>query len=166
MTLRAELIGETYLISRDAETLNSVFNVKGHYLANGLRVRSLPTLCRKLLEAGHDPGQALEVFRATTLALLVRSIGEGASLRVTSNEQGTPVFGPANPSSEPQDSFSEPEGTPIAPQDPERLPDSPARLPAEGAANPSSVPEDSFSDHIGPGNYEALPEPSAGEASP
>jgi hypothetical protein len=45
-------------------------------------------LCSALLEADHDPTERLEVYRGTTLALIVRSIGEGARLRVTSHGRG------------------------------------------------------------------------------
>lgn len=41
------------------------------------------SLCRKLIEAGHDPAMPLEVWRSNTLALTVRSIGEGAKLEVS-----------------------------------------------------------------------------------
>ena len=34
------------------------------------------TLCRRLIEAGHDPAARLEAYRGTTLCLRVRSIGE------------------------------------------------------------------------------------------
>ena len=53
--------------------------------AVGLTVRSsspIIALCRKLLERGHDPATPLEAYRGPTLALTVRSIGEGARLRV------------------------------------------------------------------------------------
>jgi hypothetical protein len=51
------------------------------------------TLCRQLLAAGLDPDQALEVYRGTTLALRVRSIGEGAKLTVReSTKDGRPRF--------------------------------------------------------------------------
>jgi hypothetical protein len=40
-------------------------------------------LCRLLVAAGHDPRTRLELFRKNgTLALTVRSIGEGAQLRI------------------------------------------------------------------------------------
>src|SRR5262245_35957912 len=39
-------------------------------------------LCRRLLEAGHDPATRLEVYRGATLALTVRTIGEGAKLSI------------------------------------------------------------------------------------
>jgi hypothetical protein len=32
-------------------------------------------LCRRLVEAGHDPATPLEIYRGATLALRVRSIG-------------------------------------------------------------------------------------------
>jgi hypothetical protein len=41
-------------------------------------------LCRKL--AGHDPAARLEVYRGTTLALTVRSIGEGSRLVIIGKE--------------------------------------------------------------------------------
>jgi hypothetical protein len=47
-------------------------------------------LCRQLLAAGLDPDQALEVYRGTTLALRVRSIGEGARLTVKEPDRGRP----------------------------------------------------------------------------
>jgi hypothetical protein len=47
-------------------------------------------LCRALLQAGHDPGKRLEVYRGSTLCLIVRSIGEGARLRLSTNKKGSP----------------------------------------------------------------------------
>jgi hypothetical protein len=44
-------------------------------------------LCRRLVEAGHDPALPLEVYRGATLALRVRSIGKAAGLTV--NETGS-----------------------------------------------------------------------------
>jgi hypothetical protein len=49
-------------------------------------------LCRELLAAGLDPDAALEAYRAGTLALRVRSIGEGALLTVEDNRFGTPIL--------------------------------------------------------------------------
>jgi hypothetical protein len=45
------------------------------------------SLCRRLLEAGHDPATRLEVYRGATLALTIRSIGEAAELEI--NSKGT-----------------------------------------------------------------------------
>jgi hypothetical protein len=45
-------------------------------------------LCRKLLAAGCDPALALEAYRSGTLCLHVRSIGEGARLRVATHGVG------------------------------------------------------------------------------
>ena len=39
-------------------------------------------LCRKLVEAGHDPATPMQVYRGDTLCLTVRSIGEAAELEV------------------------------------------------------------------------------------
>jgi hypothetical protein len=49
-------------------------------------------LCRKLIEAGHDPSAPLHAYRGDMIALRVRSIGEGAGLTVEDNRFGTPVF--------------------------------------------------------------------------
>src|SRR5262245_37827483 len=45
-------------------------------------------LCRQLLAAGLDPNTALEVYRASTLALRVRSLRDGARLRVAPHGVG------------------------------------------------------------------------------
>jgi hypothetical protein len=45
-------------------------------------------LCRALVGAGYDPGRPLHVYRHRTLALTVRSIGEGARLRVSAHGTG------------------------------------------------------------------------------
>jgi hypothetical protein len=39
-------------------------------------------ICRKLIEAGHDPAAALHAYRGPTLCLIVRSIGEAADLEI------------------------------------------------------------------------------------
>ena len=49
-------------------------------------------MCRRMIEAGHDPSTRLEVYRGAILALTVRSIGEGSQLTVKSASNGTPVF--------------------------------------------------------------------------
>lgn len=40
-------------------------------------------MCRALLGGGFDPDRAMHVYRGKSLALTVRSIGEGAKLTVT-----------------------------------------------------------------------------------
>jgi hypothetical protein len=45
-------------------------------------------LCRKLVEAGHDPATPLHAYRGETLALKIRSIGEAARLRVSPHGVG------------------------------------------------------------------------------
>jgi hypothetical protein len=50
------------------------------------------SLCRALLEAGHDPRWSLDIYRGATLCLRVRSIGAGAALTVEDDEQGAPRF--------------------------------------------------------------------------
>jgi|SRR5262245_52791296 len=44
-------------------------------------------LCRRLVEAGHDPATPMHVYRGATLALIVRSIGEASRLEI--NGKGT-----------------------------------------------------------------------------
>jgi hypothetical protein len=59
--------------------------------ALGITVRgSAPVLklCRRLLEIGRDPTTPLRVFRGETLALRVRSIGEGAGLELNGDGTG------------------------------------------------------------------------------
>lgn len=48
-------------------------------------------LCRKLIEAGHNPSTPMVVRRGETIALRVRSIGEAAKLTV-SDVTGPPRF--------------------------------------------------------------------------
>jgi hypothetical protein len=47
-------------------------------------------LCHALIRVGHDPKLALNAFRSGVLALVVRSIGEGARLTVADDRHGTP----------------------------------------------------------------------------
>jgi hypothetical protein len=82
-------------------------------VADGVTVRSsspVLVLCRKLVEAGHDPQSPLMAWRGRVLCLRVRSIGEAVGLRV--NGAGTgfvplrePTAGPpisANGNSDPE----------------------------------------------------------------
>jgi hypothetical protein len=71
--LRADLIG------RNACSANGI-TATGHAPVLGL--------CRQLLAAGLDPDRALEVYRGSTLALRVRSIGEAAGLEINSKGTG------------------------------------------------------------------------------
>jgi ribosomal protein L19 len=59
--------------------------------ALGIKVQaSAPVLalCRRLVEAGHDPAAALEAWRGVVLCLRVRSIGEAAQLRLAGHGVG------------------------------------------------------------------------------
>jgi Fe2+ transport system protein FeoA len=49
-------------------------------------------LCQRLIEAGHDPGEPMEVYRDGTLSLHVRSIGEAADLTVREAGRRPPHF--------------------------------------------------------------------------
>ena len=62
--------------------------------AAGIRAQStspILLLCRKLIAAGFGPDQPLLVYRGGTLALTIRSIGEGAGLTVVERPSG-PAF--------------------------------------------------------------------------
>jgi len=52
-------------------------------------------LCRELLAAGLDPDTALDVYRAGTLALRVRSLREAAGLRVAPHGVGFQCLPPS-----------------------------------------------------------------------
>ena len=66
--------------------------------ARGIVARSsapVLSLCRQLVEAGHDPRSPLEAWRGGTLCLRIRSIGEAAGLRVNTSGTGfTPLGEP------------------------------------------------------------------------
>ena len=49
-------------------------------------------LCRKLVDAGRDPSAPLEAYRGDILALRVKSIGQGAHLKVDVAPTGRPFF--------------------------------------------------------------------------
>ena len=76
-TLRAELVGSS------------------HCTAAGVTASGyMPILaiCRALVRDGIDPTTPMECYRAATLALCVRSIGEGARLAVEDSKTGRPTF--------------------------------------------------------------------------
>jgi hypothetical protein len=60
--------------------------------ALGVEAGGVCDLCRKLIAIGVDPATPLHAYRGFALALRIRTIGEGALLRVTTNAAGTPVF--------------------------------------------------------------------------
>ena len=47
-------------------------------------------MCRELLACGMSPDSALDVYRAGTLALSIRSIGTAAKYTVKDDSRGTP----------------------------------------------------------------------------
>jgi hypothetical protein len=57
-------------------------------------------ICRRLIQAGVDPGRPLHVYRGDVLCLVIRNIGEGARLTVKERPFG-PVFEPWVPFSTP-----------------------------------------------------------------
>jgi hypothetical protein len=55
-------------------------------------------LCRKLVEAGHDPSTPAEAYRGSTLCLHIPSIGEAARLSISEPPTGNgPKFVPYAP---------------------------------------------------------------------
>jgi hypothetical protein len=68
-------------------------------------------LCRKLVEAGHDPTLPLHAYRGDVLALKIRSIGEGAQLRVSPHGAGF-VYGADTDEQEPRQLAEPTEGLP------------------------------------------------------
>jgi hypothetical protein len=76
-SLRAELSGST------------ICSAVGHVAIGQTPVLAL---CRELIATGHNPDQPLEVYRGGTLALRIRSIGEGARLTVSEEADRPPRF--------------------------------------------------------------------------
>jgi hypothetical protein len=56
--------------------------------AEGHEAGTVCGLCRKLIAAGQDPAAPLHAYRGLTLCLKVRSIGEGARLRINGSGVG------------------------------------------------------------------------------
>jgi hypothetical protein len=82
--IRADLIGQSQATARG-------ITVSGRHAP-------ILSLCRALIEAGHDPTTPLEAYRGSTLCLRVRSIAEGAALTVKeSTGDGRPRFAPFHP---------------------------------------------------------------------
>jgi hypothetical protein len=75
---------------QSSQTIRAALTGDDTCAALGITVRSsspVLSLCRKLIDAGHDPSTPLEAYRGDTLALRVKSIGQGARLEV--NGEGT-----------------------------------------------------------------------------
>jgi hypothetical protein len=71
--IRAELIGDDIAAALDITAKSPTPVIR---------------LCQQLLDAGRDPGTRLHVYRGNTLALTVRSIGEGAQLVINGHGNG------------------------------------------------------------------------------
>ena len=75
----------------DHQSIRAVIIAPDQCETVGHKVRaSAPVLalCRELVEAGHDPGCQLQVYRKGVLALRVRSIGEAARLSIRGDGVG------------------------------------------------------------------------------
>jgi hypothetical protein len=69
----------------DIVTVRAVITGSDIATALGLTAQSpspVLSLCRRLVDAGHDPSVPLHAYRGDTIALIIRSIGEAAGLRV------------------------------------------------------------------------------------
>lgn len=80
--------------TRQASALHAILSGKRCAAAGVTAFGNSPALelCRALIKAGHDPDRPLHVFRGTKLALVIRSIREGAKLTVEDDARGTPRF--------------------------------------------------------------------------
>jgi hypothetical protein len=79
----------------DRSVIRAVIEGAEQCVALGRKVRaSAPVLalCRELIAAGHDPNRPLHVYRGDTLALKIRTIGEGAQYTVGDSKLGTPTI--------------------------------------------------------------------------
>jgi hypothetical protein len=71
-------------------------------IAYGLTARGyapLCQLCRRLIEAGFNPGQPVEAYRGNVLALRARSLRMAATLTVEDGRDGRPRLRPYRPPS-------------------------------------------------------------------
>ena len=90
-------------------------SAEGH---TGRGLSPVLALCRKLVEAGFDPGLPLHAYRGDILCLTVRSIGEGARLTVKERRNGPEleIWRPyCSPRGSPQDRACQPGGYPPSP---------------------------------------------------
>jgi hypothetical protein len=80
----------------EAQPIRAVIFGSSRAVAGGVSARGhapVLSLCRALIEAGHDPNTPLEAYRGTTLCLKVRGIGECARLTVKeTTRDGKPRF--------------------------------------------------------------------------
>jgi hypothetical protein len=103
--------------------------------ALGITVKSpspVLALCRKLVDAGHDPATPLEAYRGATLALRVKSIGRAAGLEVSPRGVGfvrQPDCQRAPPMRYFQESQNDTPDPLPAPLDQPAPPDQPMRVP-------------------------------------
>lgn len=74
--------------TQSTQTIRAELTGSDHCSALGIVSRSALALCRALIEAGRNPNRALHAYRGDVLALAVRSIGEGARLRIASHGVG------------------------------------------------------------------------------
>jgi|SRR5271166_4772315 len=78
-----ELVPGATSLASEAERLScdgprADFTGTDSLACDGIAARSVGALCAKLVDAGHNPERPLHIYRGTTLALIVRSIGEVA----------------------------------------------------------------------------------------
>jgi hypothetical protein len=74
-------VDECHRTQSGKATRNDSAGQRGNDRSKGIRGGHAPVLglCRALLEAGYDPRRPLRAYRGDTVALKIRSIGEGAA---------------------------------------------------------------------------------------
>jgi hypothetical protein len=102
--IRAELSG--------ADTCSSALGITAKSDAPVL------ALCRKLVDAGHEPNTPLEAYRGDMLALRVKSIGQGAQLQVNGNTRLVFAGAPKRRTAPPMPSVASPSLDPPEPDEP------------------------------------------------
>jgi hypothetical protein len=81
-------IGEKQMHAPYAPPVRAELTGSDRCRALGIETHGLLDLCRKLIAAGSEPTLPLEAYRGDILCLRIRSIGEGARLRVASHGIG------------------------------------------------------------------------------
>jgi hypothetical protein len=94
-TAHSRIVSESNLQDFDQAPIRAKLIGSDHCEADGIVGRGhapVLGLCRALLEAGYDPRRPLHAYRGDTVALKIRSIGEGAAYTVEDNRRGTASF--------------------------------------------------------------------------
>jgi hypothetical protein len=93
--LDGRVVSESSLQDFDKAPIRATLIGSDHCEIDGVVARGhapVPGLRRALLEAGYDPCRPLDAYRGDSIALKIRTIGEGAAHTVEDNRRGTPSF--------------------------------------------------------------------------